>query len=157
MPNIPTLSRWNYLGYKNKQPLCSRYPPFMAGRSRVQGKPEAKRGEACPREGKPTIFTTLKTYSCHFFPWLQWSRMVWKNKLRELSVGQVWQLRLHLVLGRLRREDRSRATWDLHQVFVMLPKATQQGPASKKERRDPEKVWWFERQWPPKTHREWHY
>lgn len=68
MPNIPTLSRWNYLGYKNKQPLCSHYPPFMAGRSRVQGKPEAKRGEACPREGKPTIFTTLKTYSCHFFP-----------------------------------------------------------------------------------------
>lgn len=27
---------------------------------------------------------------------------------------------------------------------VMLPRATQQGPTSKKERRDPEKVWWFE-------------
>lgn len=150
MPNIPTLSRWNYLGYKNKQQLCSHYPPFMAGRSRVQGKPEVRRG--LPAREQTHDFHHFETYSCHFFS-LDFNGPEWSERT---SCGSYQWVRLHLVLGRLRREDCSRATWDLHQVFVLLPKATQQGPTSKKER-DPEKVWWFEWQWPPKTHREWHY
>lgn len=108
-------------------------------------KANQRRSEACPRESKATIFTTLKTYSCHFFPLTS----IVQNYLKEQAAGAIngsgviseaalslWEAEA----GRLFKSNLG------YTPSVILPKATQQGPTSQKERRDPEKVWWFERQ-----------
>lgn len=97
--------------------------------------PRQTRGEARPaRERANPRFSPLwKPTLVSFSPWLQLSRIIWKNKLRELPMGQVWYLRLHLVLGRLRRADRSRATWGIHQVLCYPRLHSKALPQKRKE------------------------